>query len=113
MDRIEDLLCTMWETSPSIAEWAECIRRNEPRSTACEYVWQYPARGGSLVFADIYDEEQKGKRWTLDIKSIQSGLEIMARYYPLHFNDFMEENEDSITADIFLQCALFEKVIYS
>lgn len=114
MERVGDILCTMWETSPSAAEWAECVDELEP-TTAVElrYRWEYPQHGGSLTFKDkLAEGEDAEKTYVLDRNSMKRGFEVMARDYPQHWADFRKENEDSITADVWLQCALFGEVIY-
>jgi hypothetical protein len=44
--------------------------------------------------------------------NIESGLQVMADKYPKHFADFMSEEDDCVTADVFLQCCLFGDIIY-
>lgn len=48
----------------------------------------------------------------LDIKKIKKGLTVMAKKEPRHFADFISEDYDQTTGDVFLQCCLFGKVIY-
>jgi len=66
--------------------------------------------GGSITIGDIgHNEEDKLlNRWT-----IEQGINIMASKYPDHFADFLSENDDAITGDVFLQCALFGEVLFS
>lgn len=52
------------------------------------------------------------KEYRLVNDSVRRAFRLMARNYPRHFADFLEENEDAITADIFLQLCLFGEVIY-
>lgn len=40
------------------------------------------------------------------------GLSLMSRDYPNHFADFMAENEDAETADVFVQCCIFGNIVY-
>jgi hypothetical protein len=40
------------------------------------------------------------------------GLETMARDEPRHFGDFLAKNDDATTADVFIQCCVFGKVIF-
>lgn len=48
----------------------------------------------------------------LDLPSIANGLNVMASKYPRHFADFLNENIDAITGDVFLQCCLLGEVAY-
>lgn len=52
------------------------------------------------------------KVFRLSDNSIQKGLKMMANKYPRHFGDFMDDNDDAITADVFLQCCLLEDLVY-
>jgi len=48
----------------------------------------------------------------LTMQTIGQGLDVMARDYPRHFDDFVTERYDADTSDVFLQCCLFNKVVY-
>ena len=49
---------------------------------------------------------------TVNLETLNKGLKVMAKKYSRHFEDFINENEDAITGDVFLQCAVFGEVIY-
>jgi len=51
-------------------------------------------------------------KYYLTITKLFEGLENMHEESPRHYKDFIEENWDAITADVFLQYALFGKVIF-
>jgi hypothetical protein len=73
----------------------------------------YPLNvGGSLTISsnDEDDKEHHGK--ILNISTIKIGLQVMAVKYPRHWQDFIQENADACTADVFLQCCLFGEVIF-
>lgn len=63
---------------------------------------------GYLLIADKEEDDCDG--WYLNRKTIQIGLQTMADKYPRHFGDFINENDDATTGDVFLQCCLFEEV---
>lgn len=77
----------------------------------------YPLNpGGFLVVSDyhaITGRDVPTKR-RLSLHSIQRGLELMAasKEYAHHWRDFIAENDDAITADVFLQLCLFGEVVY-
>lgn len=71
---------------------------------------ELPFKGGFITFSDLEDEEAEHKNLT--IEAIQRGVKIMAEKYPRHFGDWIKENDDAITGDVFLQCCLFGEVIY-
>ena len=48
----------------------------------------------------------------MDLKSISEGLNVMATHCPRHLADFLNEESDAATADVFLQCCLFGDLIY-
>ena len=81
------------------------------------YAWWPLIRGSACLFVDKYewdDAEEKDDvpRLRLDRESIKKGLMLMADKYPRHFNDFVNDNDDAITGDVFLQCCLLGDVVY-
>lgn len=61
----------------------------------------------------LHDKENNNKELPpLNLEAIKKGLDIMSKEYPNHFGNFISENDDAITGDVFLQCCLFNKVIY-
>lgn len=72
----------------------------------------YPVRkGGALV---IRDKEQgfDGQIRSVDRETLVAGLKVMAKKYLRHFTDFIEEDDDATTGDVFLQCVCFGEAIY-
>jgi len=70
---------------------------------------------GSEAFQREHDEdcpEFDGETWRLDEAAMKRGLDVMAKNYKHHFKDLVMEQGDADTADVFLQCCLFEKVVY-
>ena len=49
---------------------------------------------------------------TVSLETLKKGLKVMAEKYTRHFDDFINENDDADTGDVFLQCAVFGEVIY-
>lgn len=69
--------------------------------------------GGALIISSKEGDEINGaKKWRLDRTSIEAGLEAMRTKHPRHYGDFLAENEDAITGDVFLQLALFGQLVY-
>jgi len=52
------------------------------------------------------------EKHTLNREKLEAGLKLMAEKSPKHFQDFINENEDAITADCFLQMALLQEHRY-
>jgi hypothetical protein len=48
----------------------------------------------------------------LDIKACLVGLSLMAEKYREDFADFLSQDDDANTSDIFLQLALYGEVIF-
>lgn len=68
--------------------------------------------GMELPLADAEYPDDPDEQWTLNREKIQRGLDLMAEKYPKHFADFMSENEDDITADVFFQLAVLGEIVY-
>lgn len=60
----------------------------------------------------LKDEEDGTMVYLLTPQKMKKGLNIMAKKYRHHFCDFINENGDMITGDVFLQCCLLGDVIY-
>ena len=71
----------------------------------------YPCnKGGSLIIS--VPEDNDGKTYTLNLESMAKGLQVMAKDYPTHMENFLACNDDAETSDVYLQCCLFGEVIY-
>lgn len=105
-DEIENILINAFYSG--IGQWAEVKKVNKPKDVeiAC---WEVsPISGGSIL---IYDFHEK-KIYNLNLKKIEKGLKVMSQKFPKHFADFLSGNDDAITADVFIQCCLFQDIIY-
>jgi len=122
LQRIEDLLCGAFEGGSNY--WYQIEDYTMPKELTfkgdcldllCEgedpmntfRFLTYPLNEGGEVL--ISSEEGTH---SLNLKAIKKGLQFMAKKYPRHFNDFMQENDDACTSDVFLQCCLFGEVIF-
>jgi hypothetical protein len=65
----------------------------------------------SLFYDDPEDEENRAQK-DITIEDLLRGATIMAEKNASHFGDLISENDDAITADVFIQCVLFGEVIY-
>lgn len=83
----------------------------------------YPLNpGGYLTVSDYHGAEgvkgENVKNRRLNLRSIERGLNLLAQAhaegkdYGHHWRDFVEENDDATTADVFLQFCLFGEVVY-
>jgi hypothetical protein len=118
--RISDLLCSAFEGGSNYWYWIEKFVKppvlewqNDPKK-----VYQhldYPLNeGGALIISDKEDDNptKSKKTYRLDLESIVKGIQFMAEKYPRHFADMVSEDFDATTGDVFLQCCLFDEVIY-
>ena len=69
----------------------------------------YPLNEGGAL--GIRCAEPGSALFRLDLESISSGLNAMARECPRHLADFLNDHTDAITGDAFLQCCLFGKLV--
>jgi hypothetical protein len=91
--------------------------RNPKEKPHRYYDWPL-SEGGALVIAELdewSEAEEEGdtskvKTYRVDRESIQRALNRMQAEYPHHFANFMKDNADAITGDVFLQlCCGFEE----
>lgn len=100
-ERISDLLCTALEGGSNY--WADfsCNLKDYYDFTAPEW---------TLV---VYDMEEDEKQHLVNYDDIIRGLQTFSTFANgRHFKDFLYENEDAMTGDCFLQCCVFNEVIY-
>ena len=66
-----------------------------------------------LKLYDVEDDDEEpevlGK---ISFKSMQDGLVLMAKEQNDHFNDFMNEQYDATTADVWFQLSVMQQIVY-
>lgn len=68
---------------------------------------------GCALVLDVEDSPNEGQtEFRLTRNKIERGLDIMAQKYPKHFQNWVQENDDAITSDVFLQCCLFGEAVF-
>lgn len=120
--RIGDLLCSAFEGGSNY--WYRIEKKIKPPAKSLKaYAFangeifphiDYPlCEGGGLVVSDFFGAEGDGVRTkTLDMKSLIEGLEVMREKYPSHYANWIDENDDAETGDVFLQCCMFGELVY-
>ena len=116
--RVADLLCCGFEGGVG---WCIITDYKAPEAPRSEWrsVWgegeifphvDFPLLGGAVLceLVDPCDEDEL----VLDRKACERGLRVMSKKYPRHWGNFLAENEDAETGDVFIQCALLGEVIY-
>ena len=109
--RFEDLLCSALEGG--VNYWADVYTSILPSQEGDENI-EFPhlAFNHPNYRIHVSDREDDGQTYQLNLKALKKGLEIWAKDCPYHFNNFITEDDDAITADTFFQCAVFGEVIY-
>lgn len=120
LQRVSDLVCTAIETPQG--DWCRLKRTVTPPKVVFRSSpnlgkglfphIDYPLNHGGAAIFEVEDKDGETREKTLDLQTIAKGLQIMAEKHPKHWADFMAENDDAITGDVFLQCALLGEVIY-
>lgn len=86
----------------------------------CEDKWAAGLlKGKGVVVYDCYalddaetEEEKAEARHEITIADVKRGLDLMKEKYPRHWADLVEENDDLITGDVWLQLTVFGELIY-
>lgn len=115
VEQVKDLLGTAIESGGS-NYWVDTLDRdNKTTRSEAQYRQEVPfVKGGYLTLVEQGEDapDGKGRVFRIDLKAIKKGLAVFAQKYPKDFADFMNENDDADTADIFLQCVCFGDAIY-
>jgi hypothetical protein len=119
-DDVEGLLCCAFEGGSNY--WyadleADTYPEGKSRKDFEYYHMELPlVEGGSVKFRDAEevheDSADDDGYYRLDLAKVTKGLEVMAVKFPRHWADFINENTDATTGDVFLQCCVFGDVIY-
>jgi hypothetical protein len=67
---------------------------------------------GTILLQDKYDESWPRKIYKLDLKSMISGLALLAEKNPHQFSRFMDDTDDAITGDVWIQYAIHGEELY-
>jgi len=118
--RVAGLLCTAFEGGVGywcrIMDYVEPAERRAVLSPGDGRVYRYadyPLTGGAAVCR--LSEEHTDEEWlplVLDRAAIQRGLDLMPQVAPEHWANFLTENEDAETGDVFVQLCLLGEVVY-
>lgn len=106
--RVRDLLCCALEGGSNYWYCIANYKFKEGKGFG-DYEFAHldvPFDGGSLLIQA--DDQYR----VLDEAAMIKGLNLMAKNYPKHFEDFMNEDYDANTGDVFLQLSLFGEIVY-
>ena len=127
VERIKDLLCTAFEGGTGY--WALVLdgaEQEDMDKVGAEYYHEIPALGGELNIYDRdvshYGIEPPELLGVINKERIEIALNLMAEgknedgtdaeYLKRHMDDFLNDNEDSDTGDVFVQMAVMGKLVY-
>ena len=73
-------------------------------------LWAYLKHDPShrIEVHDTYSDEKFSLRWDM----ILEGSKTFVQDFPRHYQDFVSENDDAVTADVWLQCVCLGDVEY-
>jgi len=85
-----------------------------------QYSEQIPLLGGEITVYDsesgVWNEEiedyEREELGVINARSIEDGIHLFAEHGHRHFDDFMKQGGDAITADVLLQYIVMGKVVY-
>lgn len=110
-DMIESLLVSAFEGGSNY--WLGKVGRINVAQDKKKDLYQTVLQGDGLTIKERDEEAPVIKDFgILDRKTIEAGLEKMAKDAPGHFGDIKTDNADAETGDVFLQFCLFGKIIY-
>ena len=75
-------------------------------------------KGKGIVVYDCYEMDselndgEEPTKYHLTMDGVRKGLELMRDQYPRHYADLMEEEDDAVTGDVWLQLAVFGELVY-
>ncbi len=118
---IIDLICIGVEGG--MMDWCQTMDADIPKdsdiSEIPEDMHDFPryyapfVKGGAINFVvDETEGDEEPKKVRVGIRRIEAAMQMMADKYPHHFRDFIDDNSDAITGDVFVQLAVFEEVVF-
>jgi hypothetical protein len=110
-ERVQDMLCCAIEGG---SNYWYMIKRYEfaPGITKADFEFAHlevPFKEGCSI---IFTTDDQDGEYVLNRESLAAGLQRMCDEYPNHYANFMIENDDAETCDVFLQCCLFGEIVY-
>ena len=119
---IIDLICTGAEGG-MCSSWLRDMTGSYPLDADLSEIPKdmrdYPAyhapfvEGGAIIcVVEGVEKDQKDVEVRVDLAAVEKAMQLMATEDPKHFGDFTNDNSDAITGDVFLQLAVYGKVIF-
>jgi len=102
--RIEDMLIGAFEGGSN--DWIEYVEKISESGN--DWIYKDPFSDIGIRIHVVEEEDT----FILNKESLQKGIDAMSSRQSRHFSDMIEENDDAITADVFLQCCLFGEIVF-
>ena len=111
--RLGDLICCALEGGSNY--WCDGFKPDiypipEGESNSVEWGHEAVAHGASFTIEHDFDGIEL--HITNNDEHLVRTMELMATKYPAYWNDFMTENEDASTGDVFFQLLCFGEIVY-
>ena len=84
------------------------VREAHPEPYIERKMWAYIEAGKPIAFWDEYQEQTVELSW----HRVNEGTAKMAKDYDWHFMNIITEDDDAITAEVWLQCVLLGEAGY-
>lgn len=116
--RIADLMTSAIEGKHMTRAWCAGVFVRGAKAKNAPDLWYADATlydgDFTIEIREIPDESkpEKTKAHRVNAADLAAGFALMATKYGRHFGDFMAENEDNVTADVFLQCVALRDLVY-
>lgn len=112
VERIGGLICAGWEGGDcGSASWIDKAEVTTEGAGAV-YAWEHPLTGGELAItfgAEENEVETKPFGWD---QVVRGWMLFQNKKWSHHLQDFINENEDAITGDVFVQLCVLGDVVY-
>lgn len=122
--QIADIMTTAIESGGMTRAWCAGVYLRgewEQKMEAMTKPWYAEAKiyeaDFTISVAEIIDESKDAegsnlRHYRLNAADFAKGIAVMATKYGRHFGDWMAENDDEVTGDVFLQCVTLGEVTY-
>ena len=90
--------------------WARKVKDED--FAGMEFASEAPMAGGKFTLVHDDPEGDGLLDTTITRERCKQGLQTMANDYPRHFANLIAQDDDAETADVFLQCVVFDEVIF-
>ncbi len=108
--RVNDLLTSAFEGGSNY--WADRIEVCDGEYHGATYGSDVPMAGGTVKVFTVEEEDQEYVKHDLTRERLIEAIALFAEKAPGHYGDWVAENDDAITADVFLQIATLGEVVF-